>query len=159
MDIFNNCGIRVTLNNEEDFLKVRETLTRIGIATSNPSRVVEKRKSLIQSCHILCRKGQYAIMHFKELFILDALLSADGNLNDPEVERVMEKSKFSEDDFNRRSTIALLLHDWGLLKIEDSKILELQKMDLSKIKIIPYKDKHNWQLISKHSLGRKKIHE
>lgn len=145
-DIFNGYGIEVKLKSEDDFLKIRETLTRIGIASN-------KDKKLYQSCHILHKKGRYAIVHFKELFALDG-----------------RKSTMDEVDTERRNVIARLLHEWGLCVVVGSA--EVQdaegnlvtqyptKMQFSatpgrNIKIIPHGQKSEWELISKYSIGKK----
>lgn len=122
--------LEVTLGEKEDFLKVKETLTRIGVAS-------KKDKTLFQSCHILHKQGKYYIVHFKELFMLD---------NKP--------ANFSDEDKFRRNTIALLLEEWGLIKIVTDS--ELETVPLSNIKIIPYKEKHEWELTAKYNIGRKK---
>ena len=122
--------LEVSLNEPDDFLKVRETLTRIGVAS-------RKEKKLFQSCHILHKQGRYFIVHFKELFLLD------GN-----------KSNLEEGDVARRNTIATLMSDWGLVTIQDeSKAQPLSP--LRQIKIIPFKDKQEWELCPKYNIGRK----
>ena len=121
--------LEVTLNDPEDFLKVRETLTRIGVAS-------RKDKKLYQSCHILHKQGRYFIVHFKELFMLDG-----------------KKSNLEENDLARRNTIATLLSDWGL--IEFVKKEELNVAPLRQIKIIPFKDKSEWELCPKYNIGNK----
>jgi hypothetical protein len=123
--------IEVKLKNDEDFLKIKETLTRIGIAS-------KKEKKLYQSCHILHKQGRYFIVHFKELFALD------GKVTD-----------FTEEDKLRRNAITLLLHEWGLVSIVGTQ--ELQSAPLSQIKILPFKDKKDWNLISKYSIGKKRV--
>lgn len=124
--------IEVRLGEEDDFLKVRETLTRIGVAS-------RKDKTLYQSCHILHKQGKYYIVHFKELFALDG-----------------KPSDFSEEDKGRRNTITKLLSDWGLIAIVDQeKITELQT-PLNQIKILPFKEKNEWSLVTKYNIGRKK---
>ena len=123
--------VEVKLFENDDFLKIRETLTRIGIASS-------KDKRLYQSCHILHKQGRYYIVHFKELFLLDG-----------------KKANFSEDDLARRNTIAKILEEWGLLKIVNTEIVEEPIMHLGQIKILPFKDKENWTLIAKYNIGRK----
>ena len=122
--------LEVTLNEPDDFLKVRETLSRIGVAS-------RKEKKLYQSCHILHKQGKYYIVHFKELFALDG---KDTNL--------------SENDIARRNTIAKLLSDWGLVEIiGDSE----PKAPLSQIKVISFKEKHEWTLETKYNIGKKKL--
>ncbi len=124
--------IEVRLGEEDDFLKVRETLTRIGVAS-------RKDKTLYQSCHILHKQGKYYIVHFKELFALDG-----------------KPSDFSTEDKGRRNTITKLLSDWGLIAVvEADKILEPQT-PLNQIKILPFKEKDEWSLVTKYNIGRKK---
>ena len=124
--------VEVRLGEEDDFLKVRETLTRIGVAS-------RKDKTLYQSCHILHKQGKYYIVHFKELFALDG-----------------KPSDFSEEDKGRRNTITKLLSDWGLVAIVDQeKITELQT-PLNQIKILPFIEKNEWSLVTKYNIGRKK---
>jgi hypothetical protein len=124
--------LEVKLAEEEDFLKIKETLTRIGIAS-------HKEKKLYQSCHILHNRGRYFIVHFKELFLLDG-----------------KESDFTEDDLGRRNTIASLVEQWGLFRIVDYKRFEEPKTPLNKIKVLPFKDKNEWTLVSKYTVGRKK---
>ena len=119
--------LEITLNEPDDFLKVRETLTRIGVAS-------RKENKLFQSCHILHKQGRYFIVHFKELFLLDG-----------------KKSNLEMNDIARRNTIATLLSDWGLVNIVSKDIGELAQ--LRQIKIIPYKDKGNWELVPKYNIG------
>ena len=123
--------VEISLNEPDDFLKVRETLTRIGVAS-------RKEKKLYQSCHILHKKGQYYIVHFKELFALDG-----------------KRANLSENDVQRRNRIIKLLSDWGLVEIV--KIDEVKDAaPLSQIKVIAYKEKHDWTLESKYNIGKKK---
>lgn len=124
--------LEVKLAEEEDFLKIKETLTRIGIAS-------HKEKKLYQSCHILHNRGRYFIVHFKELFLLDG-----------------KESDFTEDDLGRRNTIASLVEQWGLFRIVDYKRFEEPKTPLNKIKVLPFKDKDEWTLVSKYTVGKKK---
>ena len=124
--------LEVTLNEPDDFLKIKETLTRIGVSSK------KDYNTLFQSCHILHKQGRYFIVHFKELFMLD------GN-----------PSNFSEDDLGRRNTIATLLSDWGLLGIVDSSKTGI-KTSLRQIKIISHRDKNQWNLESKYSIGNVK---
>lgn len=124
--------IEVTLVNEDDFLKVRETLTRIGIAS-------KKDHILYQSCHILHKQGKYYIVHFKELFALDG-----------------KPANFGEDDIARRNTIANLLAEWGLIKLADAQKSADPVAPLSQIKILPHKEKDDWDLVAKYNIGRKK---
>jgi len=123
--------VEVSLDEPDDFLKIKETLTRIGIAS-------KKSKTLYQSCHILHKQGHYYIVHFKELFALDG-----------------KESSLTTDDVNRRNKIAILLQDWGLLKII-SKIPERQVASLALIKIVPYAEKPDWALINKYSIGHRR---
>ena len=124
--------VEVTLNTSEDFLKVKETLTRIGIASV-------KDKKLFQSCHILHKQGKYYIVHFKELFALDG-----------------KTTNFSEEDEGRRNTIANLISQWDLVKVVDPKKTSQNIAPLSSIKVISYSDKSEWDLIAKYNIGRKK---
>ena len=123
-----NNMLEVTLNEPDDFLKVRETLTRIGVAS-------RKDNKLYQSCHILHKQGRYFIVHFKELFLLDG-----------------KKSNLEENDVARRNTIATLMSDWGLLTIEGRDKLE-PIAPLRQIKIISFKDKNQWNLCPKYNIG------
>jgi len=121
--------LEVTLREPDDFLKVRETLSRIGVAS-------RKEKKLYQSCHILHKQGKYYIVHFKELFALDG-----------------KDTNISENDISRRNRIANLLSDWGLIEVKgDIEIMS----PLSQIKIISYKDKHDWTLETKYNIGKPK---
>ena len=120
--------LEVTLNEPDDFLKIRETLTRIGVAS-------RKDNKLYQSCHILHKQGRYFIVHFKELFLLDG-----------------KKSNLEENDVARRNTIATLMSDWGLLTIEGRDKLE-PIAPLRQIKIISFKDKNQWNLCPKYNIG------
>jgi len=131
-DIFNGLGIEIELSERDDFLKVKETLTRIGVSS-------RKENKLYQSCHILHKRGRYVILHFKELFELDGL-----------------ESNITDEDLGRRNTIVSLLEEWGLLKIIDVEEVEETKVSLAKMKIIPFKDKGNWELIPKYHIGKKK---
>ena len=126
-----NNFIEVTLNEQDDFLKVRETLTRIGVSS-------RKEKVLYQSCHILHKQGKYYITHFKELFALDG-----------------KPSNISENDIQRRNAIAKLLEEWGLIKILNPKLLEANLSPLHQIKIISLKEKDDWELIAKYNIGKK----
>lgn len=122
--------VEVTLKTDEDFLKVKETLTRIGVSS-------KKEKKLYQSCHILHKRGKYYIVHFKELFALDGL-----------------RSDFSEDDKARRNCIVNLLAEWDLVKIVNLSICEEPIAPLHKIKIIKHFEKEEWQLCPKYHLGK-----
>jgi hypothetical protein len=123
--------IEIVFNEPDDFLKVRETLTRIGVSS-------RKEKVLYQSCHILHKQGQYYIVHFKELFALDG-----------------KPSNISENDIQRRNAIAKLLEEWGLIKILNPKLLEDNIAPLHQIKIIAFKEKDEWSLIPKYNIGKK----
>jgi len=123
--------IEVTLNEQDDFLKVRETLTRIGVSS-------RKEKVLYQSCHILHKQGKYYIVHFKELFALDG-----------------KPSNISENDIQRRNAIANLLEEWGLVKILNPKLMEDNIAPLHQVKIISFKEKDDWELITKYNIGKK----
>jgi uncharacterized protein YrzB (UPF0473 family) len=123
--------VEVKLKTDEDFLKVRETLTRIGVAS-------KKEKILYQSCHILHKQGLYYIVHFKELFGLDG-----------------KPSNFSEEDIARRNTIANLIAEWGLVEIVKPEMTKEPVAAMSQIKIIPFKEKNEWDLVTKYNIGRK----
>ena len=122
--------LEVTLNEPDDFLKVRETLTRIGVAS-------RKDKKLFQSCHILHKQGRYFIVHFKELFLLDG-----------------KKANLEESDIQRRNTIATLMSDWGLVEIHNNK-KAANLAPLRLIKILPFKEKNQWELCPKYNIGNK----
>lgn len=124
--------VEIELPNEESFLKIKETLTRIGIAS-------KKDQKLYQSCHILHKQGKYYIVHFKELFMLDG-----------------KQTNFDIEDQGRRNTIVNLLQQWELIKVVDKAKVESPSAPLSQIKILPYKDKDAWELVAKYSIGRKK---
>ena len=126
--------LEVTLNQPDDFLKIRETLSRIGVAS-------RKDKTLFQSCHILHKQGKYYIVHFKELFALDG-----------------KKATLIENDVQRRNTIAVLLQDWNLLSIV-KKEAATNKAPLSQIKIIAFKEKKEWNLQAKYNIGKKVVKE
>ena len=124
--------VEVTLGEKDDFLKVRETLTRIGVAS-------KKDRILYQSCHILHKQGKYYIVHFKELFALDG-----------------KPTDISENDLSRRNAIAKLLQDWGLVKVVNIKqIEEPPPIFLSQIKILSHKEKDDWELTAKYNIGKK----
>jgi hypothetical protein len=123
--------VEVLLKEPDDFLKVRETLTRIGVAS-------RKEKKLYQSCHILHKKGKYYIVHFKELFALDR-----------------KDTNFSLNDVQRRNRIIQLLSDWGLVEVVQATQIE-DAAPLNQIKVIAYKDKGEWTLESKYNIGKKK---
>jgi len=123
--------IEVVLKEPDDFLKVRETLTRIGVAS-------RKEKKIYQSCHILHKQGKYYIVHFKELFALDG-----------------KNTNFSSNDLQRRNRIAQLLCDWGLITVVNPEKIE-DLAPLNQIKVLSFKDKDDWKLESKYNIGRKK---
>ena len=123
--------VEVALKNDNDFLKIRETLTRIGVAS-------RKDKTIYQSCHILHKQGRYYIVHFKELFALDG-----------------KPTNFSDNDKARRNTIANLLAEWGLVDIINEQA-EDPVAPLSQIKVLPYKEKDEWNLTAKYNIGKKK---
>ena len=126
--------VEVVLGEPDDFLKVRETLTRIGVAS-------RKEKKIYQSCHILHKQGKYFIVHFKELFALDG-----------------KKTNFSLNDLQRRNRIIQLLVDWGLVSISDVSIEKISDLaPLNQIKVLSYKEKGDWTLESKYNIGRKKV--
>ena len=124
--------VEVNLLEQEDFLKIKETLTRIGVAS-------KKDNTLFQSCHILHKQGKYYIVHFKELFMLDG-----------------KPSNFSDDDIARRNTIASLLEQWGLLKVVNAEGIKEQMAPISQIKILSHKEKDDWQLVAKYNIGRRR---
>ena len=129
-DIENMLEISFTEN--DDFLKIRETLTRIGVAS-------RKDKTLYQSCHILHKRGKYYLVHFKELFALDG-----------------KESTISENDLARRNAIARLLEEWGLLKIIVSEQASTPLAPMSQIKVLPHKEKSEWSLVAKYNIGTAK---
>lgn len=124
--------IEIKLKEENDFLKIKETLTRIGIAS-------KKTNTLYQSCHILHKQGKYYILHFKELFALDG-----------------KQTDFSEEDRARRNTIVSLLKDWDLLEIISPEAMLEPKAPMNTIKVLSFKEKANWNFESKYSIGAKK---
>tara|TARA_R100001463_G_scaffold29381_1_gene66851 strand:+ start:1757 stop:2191 length:435 start_codon:yes stop_codon:yes gene_type:complete len=126
--------VEVSLGEPDDFLKVRETLTRIGVAS-------RKEKKLYQSCHILHKQGRYYIVHFKELFALDG-----------------KRANLTSNDVQRRNRIAQLLADWGLIKILNADQIQ-DIAPLNQIKVLSYKDKGDWILETKYNIGRKKTEE
>ena len=125
--------VECTLAEPDDFLKIRETLTRIGVAS-------RKDKTLFQSCHILHKQGRYYIVHFKELFILDG-----------------KPTNFSENDQARRNTIANLLVEWSLIKLVNSEQTSTLVVPLNQLKILSYKEKEEWVLTAKYNIGNKKV--
>ena len=132
IDIPGYVPLEVTLDSPDDFLKVRETLTRIGVAS-------RKDKVLYQSCHILHKQGHYFIVHFKELFALDG-----------------KQADLTDNDIERRNTIAKLLSDWGLIKILNPGAVR-DSAPLAQIKIISFKEKDEWDLQTKYNIGKKKV--
>ena len=122
--------LEVTLNEPDDFLKVRETLTRIGVAS-------RKEQKLFQSCHILHKQGRYFVVSFKELFLLDG-----------------KKSNLESQDLARRNTIATLLSDWGLVNIVDKSVC-VDKAPLRQIKIVSFREKDEWELCQKYNIGNR----
>ncbi len=130
-DITNGLGIEVKLNDPNDFLKIKETLTRIGIAS-------KKNKTLYQTCHILHKQGRYFIMMFKELFALDG-----------------KTTNFSDEDRERRNMIVRLLESWKLLEVLDPSKIEPSKTTVN-LKVIPFKEKAEWSLIPKYQIGAKR---
>ena len=124
--------IEVKIAEEEDFLKIKETLTRIGVAS-------RKEKKLYQSCHIFHKQGKYYIVHFKEMFTIDG-----------------KPSNFSDEDKGRRNKIIQLLQEWGLLKVIETERIEDPLASMSQIKIINHKEKDDWTLEAKYNMGRKK---
>jgi hypothetical protein len=123
--------LEVKLAKEDNFLKIKETLTRIGVSSKTENK-------LWQSCHILHKRGKYYIVHFKELFLLDGL-----------------SSSIDENDVARRNTIAKLLEEWNLLEIIDQNKVDSAIAGINQIKIIPFKEKQNWELIPKYHIGKK----
>ena len=121
--------VEVSFEKDDDFLKIRETLSRIGVAS-------RKEQELYQSCHILHKRGKYYIVHFKELFQLDG-----------------KPTNIDENDIGRRNTIVNLLEQWSLVKVVDNSKIQEPRAPLSQIKIIPYKEKHLWNLVTKYSIG------
>ena len=128
-DIFEGLGVEVRLKSKDDFLKVRETLTRMGVSS-------KKEKKLYQSCHILHKRGRYAIMHFKEMLELDGL-----------------ETDMSDSDLGRRNVIVKLLVDWGLVEAVDPEEYKEPQLSLAQLKIIPHKEKKEWQLVPKYHIG------
>lgn len=134
-DIFKGVGVLVSIQNPDDFLKIKETLTRIGVSS-------KKEKTLYQSCHILHKQGQYAIVHFKELFKLDG-----------------KETDLNEKDLQRRNSIARLLGEWELLKITENDFVnwgEEKFVPIQEIKILSFKEKNEWKLVAKYNIGKKK---
>lgn len=127
--------VEVKLREPDDFLKVRETLSRIGIAS-------KKERTLYQSCHILHKKGKFYIVHFKQLFLLDG-----------------KNSNFSDEDKARLNTIANLLHEWELVDLVDTTKSENPTLPISNIKILSHKEKIKWNLVTKYTIGKDKVRE
>lgn len=135
IDLFKGVGVLVSIQNPDDFLKIKETLTRIGVSS-------KKEKTLYQSCHILHKQGQYAIVHFKELFKLDG---KETDLNDK--------------DLQRRNSIAKLLGEWNLLNINEKGFSEWSEdkfVPIQEIKILSFKEKNEWKLVAKYNIGKKR---
>lgn len=123
--------VEVKLDDPDTFLKVKETLTRIGVAS-------KKDRKLFQTCHLLHKRGRYYIVHFKEMFLLDG-----------------KESSFGEEDRRRRNTIVDLLQEWGLVTIINTSLV-VDKVNMTNIKVLPFKEKNDWQLICKYSIGSNK---
>ena len=130
-DVFSGHGVEISLEGD-NFLKVRETLTRIGVASKH-------EKKLYQSCHILHKQGRYAIVHFKELFSLDG-----------------KHSDISDDDIKRRNQIVKLLVEWGLVGLPESSKPHLNNCAMNNVKIVPFKEKSDWELVAKYTIGNKR---
>lgn len=130
-DIFKGVGVEIRLPTPDSFLKVKETLTRIGISS-------RKEKKLYQSCHILHKQGKYSILHFKELFILDG-----------------KNNTFTDEDRARRNTIVNLLEEWDLIEVVDPNKSQDPVAPLNQIKILSHKEKGNWVLEAKYNIGKK----
>jgi hypothetical protein len=124
--------VEIKIKNDDDFLKIRETLTRIGVAS-------RKDKTIYQSCHILHKQGRYFIVHFKELFALDG-----------------KPSNFSMEDQARRNTIANLLAEWGLIELVNPQKTAEPVAPLSQVKVLPHREKNEWTLVAKYNIGKKK---
>lgn len=131
-DLFRGVGVEIRLPEQDNFLKVKETLTRVGIAS-------RKDKKLYQSCHILHKQGKYSILHFKELFILDG-----------------KENTFADEDRARRNTIVNLLEEWGLIEVVNPEVSQDPVAPLSQIKILSHKEKNSWELCAKYNIGKKK---
>ncbi len=124
-----NVGVEIDLLGEDNFLKIKETLTRIGVAS-------RRERKLFQSCHILHKRGKYYIVHFKEMFILDGI-----------------EDSIPQEDVERRNTIANLLDEWGLCEVIDLDQTE-DECPMSRIKIIPFREKDDWELVPKYNIGK-----
>ena len=129
-DIFEGYGVEIELKHEDDFLKVKETLTRIGVSS-------KKDKKLYQSCHILHKRSRYWILHFKEMFLLDDL-----------------ESDLSDEDIARRNTIIRLLVEWELCEVVNPEEYKEPQLSLARLKILSHKDKNEWELIPKYHIGK-----
>jgi len=132
MDDLLNTLVEVRIKKDENFLKIKETLTRVGVAS-------RKNKTLYQSCHIFHKQGRYYIVHFKEMFLVDG-----------------KESNYTEEDQGRRNKIISLLEDWDLIEVVDPSKIETPIASISQIKIISHKEKDEWLLESKYNMGRKK---
>ena len=132
MSFDSNNLVEVRLKKDDDFLKIRETLTRIGVAS-------KKEKTLYQSCHILHKQGRYFIVHFKELFALDG-----------------KPSNFTESDIARRNTITNLLKVWDLVEIVSDSQTQNPVAPISQVKVLPFKEKQEWELVAKYNIGKRK---
>lgn len=131
-DIFEGYGVEITLRSQQDFLKIRETLTRIGVES-------RKSKTLFQSCHILHKQGRYAIIHFKELFLMDG-----------------KHADLCDNDIERRNTIVNLLREWKLVDLVEEDAFDMEpKAPMSQIKVIPYRCKDEWVLEAKYNIGKR----
>lgn len=131
--IFNDHGIEIKLKESEDFLKVKETLTRIGVAS-------KKEGTITQTCHILHKRGRYAILHFKEMFLLDGK---------------EDTTAIEEEDYARRNAIAKLIAEWGLAEVVEVDRLTKPAPSMSQMKVIKAQDKGDWKLVSKYTIGKK----
>ena len=131
-DLFRGVGVEIRLPEPDNFLKIKETLTRVGIAS-------RKDKKLYQSCHILHKQGKYAILHFKELFILDG-----------------KENTFADEDKARRNTIVNLLEEWGLIEVIDTEKCQDPIAPLNQIKVLSHKEKAQWSLEPKYQIGKRK---
>jgi len=130
-DVFRGIGVEIDLPGDDSFLKVKETLTRMGVSS-------KKDRKLYQSCHILHKRGRYAIVHFKELFMLDG-----------------KTSDFSDDDKGRRNTIVNLLEEWGLIAAVSQLRVEDPVAPISQIKILSFREKSDWELVTKYTIGKR----
>jgi hypothetical protein len=130
--LFKGFGVEIKFDDPKNFLKIKETLTRIGIAS-------KKDKTLYQSCHVLHKQGRYAIFHFKELFALDG-----------------KQTEFTNDDKARRNTITSLLAEWKLLEVLDPSEIKEPKTTLANIKVLSHKEKADWTLVTKYNVGKKR---